>query len=238
MKTDSTLRITRRQYRQFAELAKLSGVGLTLDTFTNLGGIWGVYSCWAQPIVRDASIDRRLCDERIAIKLATSVNAGAFRGSRRPEMDWSALDDCEIYPFLVNHEIGHHLDNFLLWDLILAPDQVARDQCHKVIYRVNEMLADRYAWEQVRPGEPLPLSETGKRMQDVMADDLDLLQRHFPRKRRKPKALPGGQYAYVPASMLKTEELAAFVGPHVSPALIEHTRNRRRIYRRDSRLRG
>lgn len=51
MRTDNTLRITRRQYRQFAELAKLNGVGLTLDTFSNLGGIWGEYSCWAQPMV-------------------------------------------------------------------------------------------------------------------------------------------------------------------------------------------
>ncbi|MBI6947101.1 hypothetical protein [Pseudomonas koreensis] len=238
MKTDTILRITRRQYRQLAELAKQNGVGLTLDTFTNLGGIWGEYSCWAQPIVRDASIDRRLCDERIAIKLATSVNAGAFRGAHRPELDWSELEDGEIYPFLVNHEVGHHVDNFTHWDIILMTDLVARDQCHKILNRVNEMLADRYAWEQVRPGEPLPLSETGKRLQKVMAADLELLNKHMPRTRRAPKALPSGQYAYVPASMLKSEELAAFVGPHVSPALIEHTRNRRHVHRRDSRLRG
>lgn len=238
MRTDNTLRITRRQYRQFAELAKLNGVGLTLDTFSNLGGIWGEYSCWAQSMVLDASSDWRQCDERVAIKLATSVNAGAFRGGQRPELDWSVLDDAEIYPFIVNHEIGHHIDNFSLWDLFLAPDQAASDHCHKVIYRVNEMLADRYAWEQVRPGEPLPLSETGKRMAEVMANDLALLQRHLPRKRRLPRALPAGQYSYVPTSMLKTEELAAFVGPHVSPALIEHTRNHRRVHRRDSRLRG
>jgi len=238
VKTDTTLRITRRQYRQFAELAKSNGVGLTLDTFTNLGGIWGEYSCWAQPIIHDVSSDSRLCDERIAIKLATSVNAGAFRGTHRPELDWSALDDSEIYPFIVSHEIGHHVDNFAYWDIALMPDLAARDRCHKVMYRVNEMLADRYAWEQVRPGEPLPLSETGKRLQEEMATDLELLNQHMPRTRRAPKVLPSGQYAYVPASMLKTEELAAFVGPHVSPALIEHTRNRRRVHRRDSRLRG
>lgn len=238
MKTDTTLRITRRQYRQFAGLAKLNGMGLTLDTFTNLGGIWGEYSCWSQPIVRDASSDSRLCDERITIKLATSVNAGAFRGAHRPELDWSALEDSEIYPFIVSHEVGHHVDNFTYWDITLMPDLVARDECHKVINRVNEMLADRYAWEQVRPGEPLPMSETGKRLLEVMAADLELLNRHMPRTRRAPKALPSGQYAYVPASMLKTEELAAFVGPHVSPALIEYTRNRRRVHRRDSRLRG
>ncbi|MDF0729210.1 hypothetical protein P0Y43_00500 [Pseudomonas entomophila] len=238
MKTDTTLRITRAQYRGFAELAKESGLGLTIATFTELGGIWGEYSCWAQPIVRDASSAQIQCDERVAIKLATSINAGRFRNGVRPEIDWSALDDREVYPFILHHEIGHHLDNFSLWDLILAPDQETSDQCRKVIYRVNEMLADRYAWEQVRPGEPLPLSETGKRMQEVMANDLALLQRHFPRKRRMPRALPAGQYSYVPTSMLKTEELAAFVGPHVSPALIEHTRNQRRVHRRDSRLRG
>lgn len=238
MKTDTTLRITRTQYRGFAELAKESGLGLTIATFTELGGIWGEYTCWAQPIVLDASSDQIQCDERVAIKLATSINTGRFRCAVRPEIDWSALDYREIYPFILHHEIGHHLDNFSLWDLILAPDQVAGDQCHKVMYRVNEMLADRYAWEQVRPGEPLPLSEAGKCLQEVMAADLELLNKHIPRTRRAPKALPSGQYTYVPASMLKTEELAAFVGPHVSPALIEHTRNHRRVHRRDSRLRG
>ncbi|AYN14296.1 hypothetical protein CHR29_03735 [Pseudomonas monteilii] len=238
MKTDTTLRITRTQYRGFAEMAKESGLALTIATFTELGGIWGEYSRWAQPIVRDALNDQAQRDERVAIKLATSINAGRFRSATRPEIDWSALDDSEIYPFILHHEIGHHLDNFSLWDLILAPDQVVGDQCHKVMYRVNEMLADRYAWEQVRPGEPLPLSEAGKRLQEVMAADLELLNKHIPRTRRAPKALPSGQYTYVPASMLKTEELAAFVGPHVSPALIEHTRNRRRIHRRDSRLRA
>lgn len=238
MKTDTTLRITRRQYRQLAELAKVNGLGLTLDTFTNLGGIWGEYNCWAQPIIRDVSSDSRLCDERIAIKLANSVNAGAFRGAHRPELDWAALDDNEVFPFIVSHEIGHHIDNFTYWDIALMPDMAARDECHKVINRVNEMLADRYAWEQVRPGEPLPLSETGKRLQEVMAADLELLNKHMPRTRRSPKALPSGQYAYVPASMLRTDELAAFVGPHVCPAQIEHTRNRHRVHRRDSRLRA
>ncbi|MDM9596956.1 MULTISPECIES: hypothetical protein [Pseudomonas] len=238
MKTDTTLRITRRQYRQFAELAKSNGVGLTLDTFTNMGGIWGEYSSWAQPVIRDVSSESRLCDERTAIKLAASVNAGAFRNAHRPELDWAVLEDGEIFQFIVNHEIGHHIDNFSICDLSLTPNREVEDECFKVMRRVNEMLADRYAWEQVRPGEPLPLSEAGKRLQEVMAADLELLNKNMPRTRRAPKALPSGQYTYVPASMLKTEELAAFVGPHVSPALIEHTRNRRRIHRRDSRLRA
>ena len=100
------------------------------------------------------------------------------------------------------------------------------------------MLAVRLAWGKVRPGERVPRSESGKRLQEERATDLELLNQHMPRTRRAPKALPSGQYAYVPVSMLKTEELAAFVGPNVSPALIEHTRNRRRVHRRDSRLRG
>lgn len=237
MKTDTTLRIGRRQYRQLAELAKQNGVGLALASFTNLGRIWGEYCSWAQPVVRDVSLDQLQCEDRIAIKLAASVKTSALRGAQRPEIDWSALDDGEIYPFIVNHEIGHHIDNFKHWDIILMPDLELRDQCQKVFYRVNEMLADRYAWEQIRPGEPLPLGETGKRLQEVMAGDLELLDRHIPRTRRAPKALPGGQYSYVPASMLKTDELAAFVGPRVSASLIERARDRRRVHRRDTRLR-
>jgi hypothetical protein len=238
VKTDKSLRITRSQYRQLAEIAKQNGVGLALDTFTNMDRMWGCYNAWAKPIVRDVMCDRKQVEERIAIVLSTSVNAGVFRREVRPELDWSQLADDEIYPFLACHEIGHHIDNFSFWDVMAIENVEVREQCRAVATRVNEMLADRFAWEQIRPGEPVPLCEWGQANAEVMANDLHLLQRHIPRTRRSPQALPPGQYSYVPASMLRTEELAAFVGPHVSPALIETTRNSRRVHRRDSRLRG
>lgn len=230
----STLRITRQQYRQFAELAKQKGVGLALDTFTNMGECWGLYNCWAQPIVRDAAADHHSYDERIVIKLATSINAAVLRSATRPELDWAALEDDEIYSFVLHHEIGHHIDNFKGWDIFAIQDLEVRDQCHRVLNRVNEMLADRYAWAQVRPGEAVPLGEAGKRMQDVMQADLALLSKHAPRIRRAPRVLPGGQYTSIPASMLCSADLAAFVGPDVSPAIFE----RQRIRRRDSRVRA
>lgn len=238
MKTDKSLRITRSQYRQLAEIAKQHGVGLALDTFTNMGGNWGLYNAWAKPIVREVLTDRRQMEEKIAIELSTTVDAGAFRMAMRPELDWSQLADDEIYPFLAYHEIGHHIDNFSFWDVMAIQNIEVREQCRAVATRVNEMLADRFAWELIRPGEPLPLCEWGQTNAEMMANDLALLQRHITRTRRSPRALPPGQYSYVPASMLRTEELAAFVGPHVSPALIETTRNSRRIHRRDSRLRA
>ncbi|WP_070087287.1 hypothetical protein [Pseudomonas sp. NBRC 111122] len=230
----SILRITRKQYRQLAELAKQSGVGLSLDTFTNMGECWGLYSSWAQPIVRDAAADQHSYDERIVIRLATSINAAALRSATRPELDWASLEDDEIYSFILHHEIGHHVDNYRGWDLFEISDLEARNQCHRVLGRVNEMLADRYAWAQIRPGEPVPLGESGKRMEEVMQADLALLSKHMPRIRRKPRVLPGGQYTSIPASMLCSADLAAFVGPSVSPALIE----RQRIRRRDSRGRA
>lgn len=231
----SILRITRKQYRQFAEQAKQNGVGLALDTFTNMGESWGLYSCWAQSIVRDAAAaEQQSYDERVVIKLATSINAAVLRSAIRPELDWAALEDDEIYSFVFHHEIGHHLDNFRVWDIFAIPDPEVRDRCHQVFTRVNEMLADRYAWAQVRPGEAVPLGEAGKRMQDEMQADLELLNKHTPRIRRSPRVLPGGQYTSIPASMLCSVDLAAFVGPNVSPAVIE----RQRIRRRDSRVRA
>lgn len=230
----SILRITRKHYRQLAELAKQNGVGLSLDTFTNMGECWGLYSSWAQPIVRDAAADQHSYDERIVIRLATSINAAALRSATRPELDWASLEDDEIYSFILHHEIGHHVDNYRGWALFEISDLEARNQCHRVLGRVNEMLADRYAWGQIRPGEPVPLGESGKRMEEVMQADLALLSKHMPRIRRKPRILPGGQYTSIPASMLSSADLAAFVGPGVSPALIE----RQRIRRRDSRVRA
>ncbi len=237
MKTASTLRLGRVQYRQLAEMAKQAGCCLGLSTFEKLGSAWGLYSGFGSAVHEDASVDTPYLQERIVIQLAASVDTGQLRAVQRPEIDWSQLHDDEIFPFIVQHEIGHRIDNHFGFDLWNIKDPEIHDKCHRVLAFVNEILADRYAWSQIRPGEPVPLCENGKRVQEEAAKAMAILDIHIPRTRRAPRSLPSGQYSFVPQSMLMTDSLTAYVGPQVAPQLIERARTRRRVYRRDSRSR-
>ncbi|MCY1536739.1 hypothetical protein D9M68_722090 [compost metagenome] len=160
------------------------------------------------------------------ITLAVSISTSHLRscGLGRPELDWSVLEDHEIYPFVVWHEIGHRVDNFDSW-LIGIKDAEILDECRRRIHFVNELLADRYAWSQVRPGAPIPLSENGKRLQERATESLAYLEKHAPRNSppRKEWALSAGQYLDVPEYMLDGDHRAAFIGPEVSRKLVQRT---------------
>jgi hypothetical protein len=238
MKTDTTLRLGRVQYRQLAELAKQAGCCLGLSTVDQLGGNWGMFNPFGLAVHENAAVDSKYLKEEIVIQLATSVNVGQMRSVQRPEIDWSQLNDDEIYPFIVQHEIGHKLDNHFVFDLWDIKDKEVHGKCHRVIAFVNEILADRFAWNRIRPGEPVPLCENGKRLQEEAAEAMALLDLYIPRTRRAPRALPAGQYSFVPQSMLMNDSLTAYVGPQVAPQLIERARTRRRVHRRDTRSRA
>lgn len=158
------------------------------------------------------------------INISSAINVDKLRaqGPGRPELDWSVLTDDEIYPFLVQHEIGHRQDNFDGWDIMLIKDLTIRDECHRRVRFVNEMLADRYAWGQIRPGEPIPLSEHGKKMQEKAAYSLAFLEQHARKtKPCKPEwRLTPGPYRDVPAYMLASLGRAAYLGPNVSKKLV------------------
>ena len=237
MKTDTTLRLNRTQYRSFAEQAKKAGLTLSLSTFRAMGDSWGIFNPRAKLVCLDASADELSFTESCGIQLSTSVDAGKLRNVQRPEIDWSVLEDHEIYPFIVAHEIGHRVDNFCYWDTIRIDDREVRARCESVIRSVNEVLADRYAWNQIRPGEAVPLCELGKSLEEEVAADIELMDKHMPRVRRQPRALPAGRYLHVPEAMLMTDAHVSFVGSRVSTAAIERAR-RPRTYRRDSRSRA
>ncbi|MCQ9423356.1 hypothetical protein NRB16_07445 [Pseudomonas sp. LJDD11] len=237
MKTNSTLRLGRIKYRKLAEQAKLVGCCLAVSSYWNMG-CWGLFSPFVQTVHADATTDHPDLSEQIVIQLSATVEAGALRAVTRPEIDWGALEDHEIFDFIVAHEIGHRVDNYGVFDLHRIKDVEALEKCRSTIRAVNEVLADRYAWSQVRPGEPVPLSENGKLLQEQVAEAMVLLDQHVPRPQRVYRSLPGGQYAWVPEAMLFTDQLTAYVGPRTSPTLIERARHSRRVYRRDTRGRA
>lgn len=233
MKTNITLRISRTQYREFAETTKSIGLALNLSSFKNMKKSWGSYSPWALLICKDARENEPAWEERSLITLAASINSEKLRsnGARRIELDWGALEDHEIYPFILWHEIGHRIDNFSIIEIMTMTDREESERCRSLVYYTNELLADRYAWNHIRPGEPIPLGESGKRYQEKAAEALSYLERHAIRNPPCKSPLTAGQYFDVPEYMLNGMERAAFIGPNVNKTLVTQiaARHRKRI---------
>ncbi|QBR40563.1 hypothetical protein EHF36_07930 [Kerstersia gyiorum] len=217
-RTDTTLRLNRAQYRQYAEQTKAAGKGLNLVTFTDTQN-WGEWGMWALAMVDDAAAPPTFYCEKGLISLASTINTKRFRhaGISRPECDWSQLTDAEIYPFIVMHEIGHTKDNFSVWDLMRCDQKDPKvQQAHAVLACINEVLADRYAWERIC-NRPMPLTEQGRRDADKYEACIELLTQQTGRRIQQSKPLPAGQYRSVPEYMLATPDRAKWIGPDVHP---------------------
>ena len=220
----AVVNITRGQYRTFAEIAKANGCVLTLSTVEEMK-CFGEFSFMAIGVVRDAADGHSGLIEKAAITLARSIDADQFRSASRPELDWGHLEDHEIFPFLFWHEIGHRVDNFDAFSVTGLKDPEARATCLRYATPVNEVLADRYAWNKIRPGEPIQLGDTGKRLQDGIAAGMDALRKHAVHTdtfTRQP--LPDGQYRSVPKEMLIEPWKVQYVGAKVADAWREARR--------------
>ena len=225
LKTDCTLTLTRSAYRIFADQTKAVGLALNISSCKRMAGCWGGYSPWALLVCKDVTDPDTEYEERSLVTLSRAINTAKLRvaGRSRPELDWSALNDDEIYPFVVQHEIGHWLDNFDQWGIMAIKDIEVRDECHRRARFVNEVLADRHAWNQIRPGEPIPLSSKGQTMQEKTAETLTFMHKHAPMMRPSKHPLKAGRYFDVPQYMLATPQRAAFLGPRVSKPLLQKT---------------
>jgi len=111
MRTNSTIRLGRIQYRELAGLAKQAGCCLGLSTFEKLGSAWGMFNPFAVAVHEDVSKPEYELEERVVIELATTVDLARLRSVVRPEIDWANLDDDEAFKFITHHEIGHYVDN-------------------------------------------------------------------------------------------------------------------------------
>ena len=226
-RTNSTLSLTKARYRALAALCKAeAGKPLNIASETDMQGDWGMINYWALPVIDDATQPDQLYSERAYINVAHHIKTQDFRaaGKQRPECDWSKLSNSELFEFVVWHEIGHFRDNFSPIDIFfatphdLAPE--ARRAASKVPY-INEVLADRFAWERIRSGQPMPLTDAGRLNADQIERDIEEISRYFVRARHALKPLDPEQYCHVPAYMLTSKRKAAYVGPDVNPALIQ-----------------
>lgn len=216
----ATIHLGRKQYRDFAEQTKTVGCGLTLSTAKALRGA-GTYSPWALLICKDTTANEYIGEERSLISLAAALNPDTVRswGESRPELDYGKLKDNEIYPFIVAHEIGHRVSNFSMTAQFEMERSLYLEAVPRMRY-VNEVLADRFAWETIRPGKAIPLNQNGRMHQDRISDAIEFLDsHHIERTLKTLRPLQAGQYYDVPDDML-TADKVGYIGPRVSKSLL------------------
>ena len=124
------------------------------------------------------------------------IDVDLFRTTARPEMDWGAIPEEDIYRFLILHEIGHCLNNYD-YDWWLQDRDSEKGQLYGIVRGVNEVLADRYAWEALYPGKPFPVKRGRKAAIKELMGKLD---GHFKMKDLKNERLPVDPAKYVPAA--------------------------------------
>jgi len=222
---DTTIRLSHTQYQELATRCKEhAGQPLNLASVEDMEGDWAQFNYWAMPVIDDVTQPNSKGRERAYIYLVNCVDTGAVRaaGRHRPECDWSKLKNSEMFSFVVWHEIGHVRDNFHPMDVAFATDLTpeAKEAAKKARY-INEVLADRFAWERVRPGQPIPLTNAGRLNADQIERDIEELSRYFIRAKYPLKPLEPDQYRHVPSYMLSSKRKAAYVGPDVNPNLLE-----------------
>ncbi|MGO3745455.1 MAG: hypothetical protein ACTJG9_08730 [Alcaligenes aquatilis] len=224
-RADTTLTLTHAQYRVLADLCKEhAGKPLNLASVDDMEGDWGSVHYFALPTIDDATRFDQKYRERAYIYLSNRIDTAPLReaGRHRPECDWSKLSNSELFHFVVWHEIGHIRDNFhpaqFMFRSDLGPEAM---QASKKAGYINEVLADRFAWERVRPGQSMPLTKAGQRNADQIESDIEEISRHFTRAKYPHTPLEAGQYRHVPAYMLSSERKAAYVGPDVHAELLK-----------------
>ncbi len=209
---DRIARITRTKYRKFAEIAKASGQILDLESFESMGCL-GRASPMVMTAVDDATDPHSMGSEHGSITLAESWQFSWMQSANRPEIDWRAIPEEQALEFVLWHEIGHRVWNFSMIDLIIQRSKFCAHDRFRVS-RCNEVLADRFAWDKVCPGEELP-AKRGLTVSDRegLDDDIAEFKDRIGLVLIEPNPLLRGQYRTVSTAMLKSERWRAYVGP-------------------------
>lgn len=230
-RTDTVLHITPAQYQAYAEIAKAHGAVLRL--FEQPAQMIGLASGLDTAVI-DATSDREVCSltEAPSLLLCSTIDAGRVRrdAHKRHECDLAQLSDAEMYLFWLHHEIGHRADNYcsLSFQFSRAADDPAfRSETLRRMWQANEILADRWAWAQVCD-RPMPLTAIGRRNQDAIQSELDFLDKVTGGRKnyatRPAPHIQAGAYHGVPIRMLARDDATVWVGPEISPAVVERAR--------------
>jgi hypothetical protein len=146
--------------------------------------------------------------EASTLCLANSIDYLAFREAQRPELDWSAIPQEDVFRFLVLHEVAHirHGHAMELLTLQLRDDYFNRQTMEVAPKYLGclaacEMVADRWAWAELYPGRAMP---TRPAFSMAVAELEDVLDR-FPElmEEKNPKPMTTDPRQYVPTRHVK-----------------------------------
>lgn len=132
----------------------------------DMRGFWGT----AHHMVGDVFYDIRMllnadtltgtCANVGVLEIAAEIEVAKFQSAMRPEIDLSTVPAERICAFVALHEIGHVCDNYpALWAFAQHPklkDPTTNREWMSAMHKVNEVLADRFAWGHLFPGVTLP----------------------------------------------------------------------------------
>ena len=130
------------------------------DSTRQLWGSLGVMAdslCVDLALLADPKTLRNKYTEMSLIYLTTSVRIADFRAARRPEIDWSVVPDERILEFVAMHEVGHACDNFDHMAQLFQEELRGDKEIARALHCCNEVLADRFAWNAMFPGRPMPI---------------------------------------------------------------------------------
>lgn len=207
-----TINVTKTQYRKLAKIAKEYGCLLEIKPFSEIRCFGALH-----PMLAGATEDARkptaYLIEHPLITIAESFSIEQMKSSNRPEINWEAIPTDKVIDFVLWHELGHKVWNFCQFDIFLKKLNFDRNMLYRV-RKCNEILADRFAWEKLFPGEKLPIKEglSSGQSKEIEKDLFDLTQ-SLELKLKKITPLPRGRYLTIPLSMLSTEYLRKFIGP-------------------------
>lgn len=160
--------LTPNTFRAIDNLArKRAGRPFQIGAPADMEGAWGRSGGMADSVLIDArrlphkfdSSRARRWKEMGMLYIASQIEVAEFHGGRRPEIDLSQVPADRIFEFVALHEIAHTVDNvapgFLGYQSLSSLPNTK--EATKAWHTLNEVLADRYAWNAMFPGVPLPM---------------------------------------------------------------------------------
>lgn len=186
---------------------KMAGAVLIVREWSEMEGAFGRRGALYTSAIMDTTLPKRFWKGTDVswIEIANAIDPSAFHSCKRPEMDWMAVKPPDIYRFIVLHEIGHAIENYNEINLIVlaARGQENFREIAGKVRTLNEVLADRFAWGNLYPGQPLPLRE------DLVSSRINYdkwfseLGKFLVLREQKRESLPVGAGQYVPTRHIR-----------------------------------
>ncbi len=146
---------------------------------------WGRMNVMAGGVLPDAALLRSdkksIYRDMGLLEIAAEIPIREVATGKRPEIDLHAIPFERVMEYVGYHEIGHATNNFDIW--VRTPPttpggwaRAAPRQDGGQVHRLNEILADRYAWEKMFPGRAMPVRAGAGDVADWVGETIRVLE--------------------------------------------------------------